>query len=73
MPGSVLVGFLSVRLGEADLAIARIGRLKFRRVLRPGTPFEVRVDGGSESAAAEFRDAQGVFASGKLALRPRHD
>ncbi|HUF87993.1 MAG TPA: hypothetical protein VMM59_11480 [Thermohalobaculum sp.] len=73
VPGSVLIGFLAARLAEADLAVARIDRMKFRRILRPGMPFELRVDGRPDGAAAEFRDAEGVFAAGRLVLRPRDD
>lgn len=71
VPGAIILGFLAARLAEHDLAIAQVGRMKFRRILRPGVTFEVRVVKGASGASAEFRDAEGIFASASLLLRPR--
>lgn len=71
VPGAIILGFLATRLAERDLAIARVGRMKFRRILRPGISFEASVTERASSASAEFRDAEGVFASASLHLRAR--
>ena len=70
VPGAVTLAFLAARLAETGRAIGRVERMKFQRPLGPGVPFEVRLTRAGGQAHAEWRDAQGVFASARLVLRP---
>lgn len=73
VPGAVILGYLAARLAAVDLAIAKVTRMKFIRLLRPDEPMEIMVAprGGAGGAAfrAEFRDRDGVVASANLTLR----
>jgi len=69
VPGAVILGYLAQCLGTRGLGVAGVRRMKFRRVLRPGVPFEVAVIGRADGVSAEFSDAGGVFASASLRLR----
>jgi len=71
VPGAIMLGFLAARLADHGLCIAAVGRMKFRRILRPGVTFEARVVAGTIGTTAEFRDAEGVFASASLQLLRR--
>jgi hypothetical protein len=73
VPGAVILAWLAARLAARGRAVARVERMKFQRVLLPGVPFEVRflsgASGGRPGGRAEFRDASGVFATARVALR----
>jgi 3-hydroxymyristoyl/3-hydroxydecanoyl-(acyl carrier protein) dehydratase len=73
VPGAVILGYLAARLAAADLAIAKVTRMKFTRLLRPDVPMEVTVvsrgGGGGPEFRAEFRDRNGVVAFASLILR----
>ena len=63
VPGAVILGYLAARLATVDLAIARVARIKFTRLLRPDVPIEITVVAKANGARAEFRDEEGVVAS----------
>jgi 3-hydroxyacyl-[acyl-carrier-protein] dehydratase len=69
VPGAVTLAFLAARLAEDGRAIGRVDRMKFRRILGPGVPFDVYLTHAGGQTRAEWRDAQGVFASARLVLR----
>jgi 3-hydroxymyristoyl/3-hydroxydecanoyl-(acyl carrier protein) dehydratase len=69
VPGAVTLAFLAARLAETGRAIARVERMKFQRTLGPGVPFDVRLTHADGQSRADWRDAQGVFASARLVLR----
>jgi 3-hydroxymyristoyl/3-hydroxydecanoyl-(acyl carrier protein) dehydratase len=77
VPGAVILGYLAARLAEVDLAIARVTRMKFLRLLRPDVPMEITLvvkgRGDRPEVRAEFRDAEGIVASASLVLRGRDD
>ena len=81
VPGAVILGYLAARLATVDLAIAKVTRMKFIRLLRPDVPMEITVVSkgrGVQAEAwpefrAEFRDGEGVVASASLVLRGRDD
>ncbi len=70
VPGAVILGYLAARLATVDLAIAKVTRMKFTRLLRPEVPVEISVVSAGDKARAEFRDAEGIVASASLVLRP---
>ncbi len=70
VPGAVILAFLAARLAETGRAVARIDRLKFRRTLLPGMPFEVRLTPAGPRSRAEWLDEHGVFATALVVLRP---
>jgi 3-hydroxyacyl-[acyl-carrier-protein] dehydratase len=70
VPGAVMLAFLAARLAETGRAVARIDRVKFRRTLLPGVPFEVRLTPAGARSRAEWQDASGVFATALVVLRP---
>jgi 3-hydroxyacyl-[acyl-carrier-protein] dehydratase len=70
VPGAVMLAFLAARLAETGRAMARVDRVKFRRVLPPGVPFEVRLTPAGDRSRAEWRDERGVFATALVVLRP---
>lgn len=73
VPGAVILGYLAARLATVDLAITRVARMKFTRLLRPDVPMEITVVPKAHGAGAEFRvefrDEEGVVASASLVLR----
>lgn len=69
VPGAVILGYLAARLATVDLAIARVTRMKFIRVLRPDVAMEITVVSGGHGVRAEFRDRDGIVASAGLVLR----
>ena len=73
VPGAVILGYLAARLATVDLAIDKVTRMKFTRLLRPDVPMEITVapkaDAGGAKFRAEFRDEHGVVASATLVLR----
>lgn len=69
VPGAMMLGYVEDYLSEFGLTIDRVRRMKFRRPLPPGRAIEVRLVEGSGEASVEFRDADGVVASGTLVLR----
>jgi len=77
VPGAVILGYLAARLAAVDLAIAKVTRMKFVRILRPKVPMEITViskgRGVQPEFRAEFQDAKGVIASASLVLRARDD
>lgn len=74
VPGAVILAYLAAQLDATGRALARVERMKFQRTLLPGVPFEVRLSpgasGGPAAGRAEFRDAEGVFATARVILRP---
>jgi 3-hydroxymyristoyl/3-hydroxydecanoyl-(acyl carrier protein) dehydratase len=72
VPGAVLLAYLAARLDATGRALGRVERMKFRRTLLPGVPFEVRLTRAAEAGRAEFRDGTGVFATARVALRSGH-
>ncbi len=70
VPGAVMLAFLAARLEETGRALARIERVKFRRTLLPGVPFEVRLTPAGERSRAAWQDERGVFATALVVLRP---
>ena len=74
VPGAMMLGYLADCLSGVGLAIDRVRRMKFRRPLPPGRAIEVKLVERDGEASVEFRDADGVVASGTLVLRPfRHE
>jgi len=73
VPGAVILGCLAARLEMVDLAIAKVTRMKFTRLLRPDVPVEITVVSRGRGVQAEFRDGEGVVASASLVLRARDD
>jgi 3-hydroxymyristoyl/3-hydroxydecanoyl-(acyl carrier protein) dehydratase len=73
VPGAVILGTLAARLAAVDLAVARVIRMKFIRLLRPNVPIEITVVSKGRGVHAEFRDGEGVVASASLLLRRRDD
>ena len=81
VPGAVILGYLAARLAAVDLAIAKVTRMKFIRLLRPEVPMEITVVSKGRGVQAEFRpefraefrDGEGVVASASLVLRGRDD
>ena len=69
VPGAVILGYLAARLATVDLAIAKVTRMKFTRLLRPDVPIEITVVSKGHGCRAEFRDDEGVVASANLVLR----
>ena len=69
VPGAVILGYLAARLAAVDLAIAKVGRMKFIRSLRPDVAIEITVISKAGAVHAEFRDRDGIVASAKLTLR----
>lgn len=72
VPGAVILAYLAARLDATGRALARVERMKFQRVLLPGVPFEVRLTSGHAAARADFRDAEGMFATARVVIRPGH-
>lgn len=70
VPGAIILGRLAAWLLATGRGLARVERMKFLRPLRPGTPFEIRLLPGGPAARVEFRDADGLFASARIVLRP---
>ncbi len=73
VPGAVILAYLAARLAAVDLAIAKVTRMKFLRLLHPDVPMEITVVSRGRGARAEFRDGEGVVASASLILRGRDD
>ena len=69
VPGAVILGYLATQLAVVDLAIAKVSRMKFTRLLRPDVPMEITVVSRGDGVRAEFRDQIGVVASASLILR----
>lgn len=69
VPGAVILGALAAQLAAVDLAIAKVGRMKFIRLLRPDVAMEITVVSKGDGIRAEFRDHDGVVASASLTLR----
>ena len=70
VPGAISLAFLAGCLATTGRALMRVERMKFSRILGPGMAFEVRLTHSGGKARAEWRDAQGVFATARLILRP---
>lgn len=69
VPGAVILAHLAARLDESGRALERVERIKFRRVLRADTPFEICLTAAAARGRAEFRDEAGVFATASIVLR----
>jgi hypothetical protein len=69
VPGAMILAFLAARLDATGRSLARVERIKFRRPLLPGVPFEVRLTPGTGGERVEFRDRDGAFASARVRLR----
>lgn len=68
VPGAVILAYLSRCLAEQGVRLQEIERMKFMRPLRPGTCFEIVVEGPAEASKVAFRDGDGVFATARAVL-----
>ena len=69
IPGAVILGYLAAQLATIDLAIAKVARMKFHRLLRPSVPIEITITSAGGKARAEFCGQDGIVASASLTLR----
>jgi len=68
VPGAIIIAYLSQRLAENRVSVASIDRMKFMRPLSPDTPFDVEAAINDGSGRVLFIDAEGVFASARVAV-----
>lgn len=69
VPGAMILGWLADRLAPSNRWIARVDRMKFVKPLRPGVPFSAVL---KQQTQVEFRDAHGLVARARVALRTGH-
>ena len=69
IPGAIILGYLAAQLATVDLAITKVARMKFHRILRPGVPIDITITSTDGRVRADVRGHEGIVATASLTLR----
>lgn len=69
VPGAILLGYSSHALLDLGYEIKRVQRMKFLRPLRPGQPFEIRIEKGEVISKLSWNSSGDVLADARVELR----